>query len=301
MSGRHPSSVGGCAVALVAAVLAAGCATTSPAPPAWQRTSAKVATSPYGAWTNVKLTTGAQIAGELLAVADSAVYLGANPVLYQVPVRCVDTLTIADQEVDNGPPLGLGLAGLASTLTHGFSAVISVPVWIITTVAASTGVARAGYWTIRPLSAPRATAATAATAAVVTPVTVGAPGSGGRQTPVVAIPPPREPDIASTAAPPAVDTIPSAAIDPGLREAVEFARFPQGLRWEYVQSARTRETLNETCARVVVMAPETGATAPSVAPLRVRPPSEILPPSAAPTGPPDAPPLDLPAPAPMPE
>lgn len=205
-------------VAVAVALVGAGCAVPSPAPRPWQRTPENLHTSRYGAWTNVELRNGHRISGELLAVGDSAVYLGASPRLHQLPVRCVASLSIADQEAINSPVALVGGVGSASTITHGFFLTLSAPIWIWTATGLSVVAGRAGHHQLL----------------VGTPLTAGATE--------------REPDIGSTAA--AAD-IPSAS-EPLLARAATFARFPQGLRWDYLRRVSKRETLNQACARMEV-------------------------------------------------
>lgn len=217
MSGRCLVNIGAIAVMVVSAV--AGCATPSPAPAPWRRTPEDLHISRYGAWTNVQLGTGQMISGELLAVGDSAIYLGASPRLHQLPVRCVISLRIADQDATASPVAVVGTVGVASTVSHGLFLTLSAPIWLWTATGFSVVAGHAGHHT----------------------VSVGTRGPGGAIE--------REPDIARTAT--VTADIPSAT-EPTLSRAATFARFPQGLRWDYVRRVAERETLDQSCARVAV-------------------------------------------------
>ena len=140
---RRPDS--GRMALLAGAMLAAACATRSPAPPSWQVLGSEVDSSPHGAWANVTLRGGGGLSGELLAVDHEALYVGLTPRLTRVPHQCVTRLQLAAFEITAVDVSALGALGTLSTLTHGFFLVFTVPVWMVTAGLSSYGHSRSGH------------------------------------------------------------------------------------------------------------------------------------------------------------
>jgi hypothetical protein len=136
---------GGRIALLAAAMLAAACATRSPAPPSWQVLGSEVDRSPHGAWANVTLRGGGGLSGELLAVDDHALYVGLSPRLTRVPHQCVTLLQLAAFETQAMDVSALGAVGMLSTLSHGFFLIFTAPIWIATSGLSSYGHSRSGH------------------------------------------------------------------------------------------------------------------------------------------------------------
>jgi hypothetical protein len=143
MPARRPDS--GRTALLAGAMLAAACATRSPAPPSWQVPANEVDRSSHGAWANVTLRGGGGLSGELLAVDDQALYVGLTPRLTRVPHQCVTRLQLAAFEIMAVDVSGLGAVGMLSTISHGFFLVFTVPIWVTTAGLSSYGHSRAGH------------------------------------------------------------------------------------------------------------------------------------------------------------
>jgi hypothetical protein len=143
MPARRPDS--GRTALLAGAMLAAACATRSPAPPSWQVPAREVDRSQHGAWANVTLRGGGGLSGELLAVDDQALYVGLSPRLTRVPHQCVTLLRLAAFESPAMEVSALGALGTLSTLSHGFFLLFTAPIWAVSAGLSTYGQSRTGH------------------------------------------------------------------------------------------------------------------------------------------------------------
>jgi hypothetical protein len=77
------------------------------------------------------------MSGELIAINGDSVYLLTDAGLVGTPLTRVDRLVVSGYDSKTREISLGGVAGIISTASHGLFAIISAPVWIITTVSAS--------------------------------------------------------------------------------------------------------------------------------------------------------------------
>ena len=128
---------------LAIAIALASCATNPDPRP---RSIETVQQDGHGAWIEVHLRSGGELAGELIAVdADQLRVLVGAPALAVVPVRR-QAIAFADlwaYRTEEGNYLPWGLLGTASTVSHGYFLIFSAPIWLLTTAITSANESRA--------------------------------------------------------------------------------------------------------------------------------------------------------------
>jgi hypothetical protein len=123
----------------------AGCTASSPAPRGSRRTIEQAQRDPRGAWINIRTDTG-EVAGELLAVEQSAVVVASTAGFQRVPVARIREWTLAWYEASNSGVLGYNVIGTLSTLSHGFWLVFTAPLlWILPGTVIARQQSRQGY------------------------------------------------------------------------------------------------------------------------------------------------------------
>ncbi len=108
----------------------AGCTATNPAPRAWRRTMTEAEESPFGAWTIVETSVG-ELSGELLAVEPDTLYLSAGVAVRPVPLSRVLKVTVVAYTADSSALATWAGLGMATTFSHGYFAVFSLPIWYL--------------------------------------------------------------------------------------------------------------------------------------------------------------------------
>lgn len=117
---------------------------SNPAPQGWLPTPVQAASDPWGAWVTMTLTDTFTIAGELLGVdRDTVFVLPADGQVRRVPRDYVATARLAWFDADIEEVRAWGLLGAASTFSHGFGLVITMPIWIIAGTASAASESRA--------------------------------------------------------------------------------------------------------------------------------------------------------------
>lgn len=118
-------------------LLAAGCATTG-APSNWLPVPEDAPRDPYGAWITVEFVDSKSdqvLAGEFLAVGPDSLFVLVNVVgldpVFSVALSEVAKATIAHFDPETGKASNWVATGSLASLSHGFGALISLPLWLI--------------------------------------------------------------------------------------------------------------------------------------------------------------------------
>jgi len=131
---------------IVALATLAGCA-SSQAPAGYLPNSADEALSSVrGGWAVLELHGGGQVSGELLAIGPDTVHvLSSGGGQVGVPRAGVVSARV-EAHGGGGGAVGMwGALGTLSTLSHGFFAVLSAPIWLLTTAFAAPAASRVGF------------------------------------------------------------------------------------------------------------------------------------------------------------
>lgn len=123
------------------------------APPSARRRLEQMQDNFLGSWTEVTLGGAGngtkKISGELIAINEGAVDVNSPPTLWHVPLGCASQIRVAAFEAPTGGVVAGGLAGTASTLSHGFFLIFSAPIWLLTTTITAVNYNGTGEFTAR--------------------------------------------------------------------------------------------------------------------------------------------------------
>ncbi len=121
-----------CAVALIAA-LGWGCAQRL-APPGWSPTAREAQTEGYGGWIEVISSHGRTeraTAGELLAISTDSVFVLADSSVVGCALTEVGQATLESYDPETNHAASWTIAGMGSTITHGWVLILSAPLWVL--------------------------------------------------------------------------------------------------------------------------------------------------------------------------
>lgn len=145
--------------ALVAAALAlAGCV-TDPSPKGWLPDAARSQQSVEGGWISVECRNDEPCAeGELISASTNGVEVLTAKGFVEIAASDIEEATLGAYHTHHGRLRTWTWSGAVSSLTHGWFAVVSVPMWLITGITASEFERRAGlkHYPDVPLSEFRA-------------------------------------------------------------------------------------------------------------------------------------------------
>ena len=141
-------------VALAPLILAVACA-GNPAPEGFLPSPAHAVNDVYGGWIGVTVTAGrhdSTIAGELIAARADTVWIlpDSGPVV-AVPTSTVKHGRVARYNSEAGAIAGFTALGVVSTISNGFLAGFTMPLWVITGIVASSNESRAPLRDVPPL------------------------------------------------------------------------------------------------------------------------------------------------------
>ena len=137
-----------CILLLISFSVLIGCA-TSYAPANWLPDTDDVPTNVYGSWITVNTEPDSlepegdwlQYNGEFIAVDEENIYVLYDS-LYKIPKRII-YVSIVDIDQKNTTAYGAWVAlGALSTLSHGYYAGISFPIWLLAGIPTATGESR---------------------------------------------------------------------------------------------------------------------------------------------------------------
>jgi len=134
-----------CAIILISLTLFTGCATTY-APDNWLPDTQDVPQNVFGGWITVITEPDSlnpdekwmQYSGEFISFDDSTIYLLYDS-LYQIPKRNIRNSTL---ELDEKSSTTYGFwvfGGTVATLSHGYYAAISAPLWLLIGIPTAVG------------------------------------------------------------------------------------------------------------------------------------------------------------------
>ena len=129
----------------VSLVFISGCATTY-APDNWLPDTEDVTQNPYGGWITIITEPDSinpdekwmQYSGEFISLDDNNIYL-LYDTLYQLPKRKISN-SILELDTKNSTAYGLWVfGGSVSTLSHGYYAAITLPLWLMFGIPSAVG------------------------------------------------------------------------------------------------------------------------------------------------------------------
>jgi len=126
--------------------LSTQCATV-PAPKGWLPKPSEAQSWAFGGWMSIEYSSGRgekTSQGELIAIQDENIYLLTAEELAVVPINNVhnSAIYVYKNSVDS---VGIwALLGTLSTISHGFYALISAPIWIISGSLNASGESKSG-------------------------------------------------------------------------------------------------------------------------------------------------------------
>ena len=127
-----------------------GCVTTS-APGAWTDAPPAMASTTYGSWVDVRHGDAAAAdttRGELIAATTTEVFvLTPDSSFQQIPRLTIIDLELTAYDANWGYLATWTTLGTLSTLSHGFVAVLSLPIWLIAGSAAASTQSRRPIFT----------------------------------------------------------------------------------------------------------------------------------------------------------
>jgi hypothetical protein len=144
--------------ALFAIALAVGCA-RNPAPPGWLPTAEHAGRDAFGAWIVVEQGERPLVkrtAGELIVVGPDTIHVLTDSALVAIPAAVISKATVAYYQGGTEAHTAWTLVGTLGSASHGWFAVISAPVWIVTGTLSGSSASREPLETVRA-GAPRAT------------------------------------------------------------------------------------------------------------------------------------------------
>ena len=113
-------------------LLPCGCATTS-APKDWLSTPQQMQWNVHGGWLELyTMTPETRIAGELLAVSPDSVAVLTGDGFVMIALQNVSRAKLTAYHFDHAPHWYWTLGGFASCATHGYWAVFTGPLWLLT-------------------------------------------------------------------------------------------------------------------------------------------------------------------------
>jgi len=140
-AGVCPRIAGG----ILALLVAAGCAHTG-APRGWLDPPERAAVDAYGGWIDVRRSGAdgrlSDVRGELIALAQDSVLVLADSGLVAVAYSQISKADLMAYDSGAGDWMVLSLIGALTTVTHGFGAVVTFPVWILTGAVATAAQSR---------------------------------------------------------------------------------------------------------------------------------------------------------------
>jgi hypothetical protein len=133
---------------LLCCVLEIGCA-ASHAPHNWLPSSKGLAAEPYGGWIFVEsgINGGRTFSGEFIGTTDSSVGILSPDGFKFIPFAEIQYVNLKIHLDDHSDIALWGLVGSLSTLTHGLGLVLTLPVWLITTIASTSAESHNGLFT----------------------------------------------------------------------------------------------------------------------------------------------------------
>jgi len=144
-----PRADGCLALLLAGCLLSAACA-GNPAPRGWLPSPAQAAEDPYGAWIEVLARDGSEIEGELIAVQDDSVFvLTSEGVLAALAYADAEQARSAFYRSEYGNLVLWAALGTVASISHGWFAAGTVPLWIIIGSVAAGSDSRAPMETVR--------------------------------------------------------------------------------------------------------------------------------------------------------
>jgi len=141
-------------VRFAALLLVAGCA-VNPAPHGYLPSPKEAPSDVYGGWIALTMAAGkhdSTVAGELIAVRGDSVWVlpDSGPVV-AVPTSTVKHGRVARYNSEAGAIAGFTALGVVSTISNGFLAGFTMPLWVITGIVASSNESRAPLRDVPPL------------------------------------------------------------------------------------------------------------------------------------------------------
>jgi hypothetical protein len=127
----------------VVSLLSAAACYTSTAPEDWLGNAESMQRGAYGGWITVTRTDRSYYSGELIAAQQDSIYILNAAGLV---VTATSDMTAAKMETFRAKITSnafWGTAGAFSTLSHGFVLILTAPLWIISTTAATAAYSRA--------------------------------------------------------------------------------------------------------------------------------------------------------------
>ena len=138
MSGTRVRRVG----LLLALALGAACYTSS-APDDWLGNAQDMQRGAYGGWVSIMRSDGSYSSGELIAAQQDSIFVLNAAGLAGMATR---DMASAKMETFRAKVTGdafWGVAGAFSTISHGFVLILTAPLWIISSTAATASYSRA--------------------------------------------------------------------------------------------------------------------------------------------------------------
>lgn len=140
------------ALILLATSLGTGCA-SNPAPDGWLPSARDVPADPYGAWIRIEFDSGTtkdEIEGELLAAEPDTVYLLSDEAVVAFPCESIRHARVAWFASGAGNLAAWTLLGSLSTLSNGYFAGLTMPLWVLTGSLATSAQSQAPLVDYRP-------------------------------------------------------------------------------------------------------------------------------------------------------
>jgi hypothetical protein len=141
----------GIGAVVMLALAATGCAPGTGAPRGWLPEAEQSLHDTYGGWLRLKSDGDPQqtLQGEFLAVDADSVYLLTAAGFAAVPVKAVESATVAGYDPQVGSVRSWVAGGSLAALSHGIAAIFSVPLWLGVGTAAAHAQARVAIVPLR--------------------------------------------------------------------------------------------------------------------------------------------------------
>lgn len=124
--------------------LAAGACAVSHAPPGWLPRPHEARHEAWGGWASVDycvtlplVTECHETMGELIAVGADTIFVLAGGVLLSIPTAGIGELTVTGYDANTGTVVASGVGGILLSASHGFVAIFSAPIWLLSTIFAA--------------------------------------------------------------------------------------------------------------------------------------------------------------------
>jgi len=126
-------------IAGMLALFAMGCASTT-APSKWLSLPQETQRLAYGGWISINYQndrTPTEVHGELIAIHSDSIFLLVSNNLIGIPTAKIAKAKLTAFDANTAPLVLWSVLGTLSTLSHGVGLIISAPVWIISSTAAT--------------------------------------------------------------------------------------------------------------------------------------------------------------------